>query len=125
MNFNKELYREYRRVAGQNEKDGMFDVTRFPNGLYCFATQQCLGDNGRINNHPMLDKKFRRVNDDKIYVLDQISIHWYDVGYYYHATLRDENNSHVSCFIENINCNNEIILEGISRFKNRYSIIED
>lgn len=36
MNFNRELYRQYRRAAGRQEKDGICDVTRYPNGLYCF-----------------------------------------------------------------------------------------
>lgn len=42
---------------------------------------------------------------------------------YYHATLRDENNSHATCFIENINCNNELVLEGISEFNKNYKLI--
>jgi len=125
MNFNIELYRKYRQVAGQKEKDGIWDVTRFPNGLYCFATEQWLGDNGKIDNHPMLSKKFRKIKEGKVYVVDSICIHWYDVGYYYHATLRDENGSHVGCFIENINCNNDIIIEGIERFNQKYELITE
>ena len=62
MNFNLELYKEYRRKAGKDEKDGFWDVRRFPNGKYCFATNQWLGDNGKIDNHPMLNKKFKRLN---------------------------------------------------------------
>lgn len=123
MNFNQELYREYRRVAGRQEKDGFFDVTRYPNGLYCFATKQWLGDNGKIDNHPMLGKKFKRVKDNKIYIMDSVCIHWYNVGYYYHATLRDEKNSHATVFIENINCNNELVLEGIAEFNKDYKLV--
>jgi len=125
MNFNIDHYRKYRAAAKREEKDGIWDVTRFPNGLYCFAIRQWLGDNGKVDNHTMLGKKFRRVKDGKVYVIDSVCIHWYDVGYYYHATLRDENGSHAVCFIENINCTNEIVLEGISRFKKRYKIIEN
>lgn len=125
MNFNIDHYRKYRAAAKREEKDGIWDVTRFPNGLYCFATKQKLGDNGRVDAHPMLGKKFRRVKDDKVYVMDSVSIHWYNMGYYYHGTLRDENGSHAVCLIENINCNDEIVLEGISRFKSRYKIMED
>lgn len=125
MNFNIELYRKYRQVAGQKEKDGIWDVTRFPNGLYCFATEQWLGDNGKIDNHPMLNKKFRKIKEGKVYVVDSICIHWYDVGYYYHATLRDENGSHAVCFIENINCNNDFIIEGIEQFNQKYELIPE
>ena len=123
MNFNQELYREYRKAAGRQEKDGIWDVTRFPNGLYCFATKQWLGDNGKIDNHPMLGKKFKRLKDNKIYIMDSVCIHWYNVGYYYHATLRDENDSHAARFIENINCNNELVLEGIAEFNKDYKLV--
>lgn len=123
MNFNQELYREYRKAAARQEKDGIWDVTRFPNGLYCFATKQRLGDNGKIDNHPMLGKKFKRVKDNKIYIMDSVCIHWYNVGYYYHATLRDENGSHAVRFIENINCNNELVLEGIDEFNKDYKLL--
>lgn len=123
MKFNQELYREYRKAAGRQEKDGIWDVTRFPNGLYCFATKQWLGDNGKIDNHPMLGKKFKRVKDNKIYIMDSVCIHWYNVGYYYHATLRDENGSHATVFIENINCNNELVLEGIAEFNKDYKLV--
>jgi len=123
MNFNQELYRKYRRVTGRQEKDGFFDVTRYPNGLYCFATKQWLGDNGKIDNHPMLGKNFKRLKDNKIYIMDSVCIHWYNVGYYYHATLRDEKNSHATVFIENINCNNELVLEGIAEFNKDYKLL--
>lgn len=120
MNFNKELYLKYRRAVSIQEKDGFFDVTRYPNGLYCFATRQWLGENGRIDNHPMLGKSFKRVSDGKVFVMDSVCIHWWDCGYYYHATLRDENNSHATSMIENINSKNEIILQAISEFNLNY-----
>lgn len=125
MRFNSELYKQYRRKAGRQEKDGVWSVTRYPNGLYCFVTKQWLGDNGKINNHPMLGKKFKRLKDNKTYIIDSVCIHWFESGYYYHATLRDKNNSHVTCFIENINCNNELVLEGISEFNKNYKLIKD
>lgn len=123
MNFNQELYRKYRKAAGRQEKDGFFDVTRYPNGLYCFATKQWLGDNGKIDNHPMLGKKLKRVKDNKIYIIDSVCIHWYNIGYYYIATLIDENGSHAVRFIENINCNNELVLEGIAEFNKDYKLV--
>jgi hypothetical protein len=125
MNFNEELYGKYRRAAGRNEKDGIWDATRFPNGLYCFATKQKLGDHGKIDEHPMLGKKFRRVKDGKVYVMDSVCIHWYNIGYYYHATLRDENGSHAARFIQNINCDNKLVLSGIYKFDKEFQMIED
>jgi hypothetical protein len=122
MNFNLELYKEYRRKAGKDEKDGFWDVRRFPNGKYCFATNQWLGDNGKIDNHPMLNKKFKRTKDNKIFIMDSVNIHWW-MGYYYFATLRDENNSHTVQFIENINCQDETIIEGIGEFTKDYTML--
>lgn len=89
MNINLEQYRKYRRVAGKDEKDGIWNVTRFPNGRYCFATQQWLGDN---DEHPLLNKKFKRKKDGKTYILDSVCIHWY-MGYYYHASIVKMNKS--------------------------------
>jgi hypothetical protein len=71
----------------------------------------------------MLGKKFKRVKDNKIYIMDSVCIHWYNIGYYYHATLRDEKNSHATAFIENINCNNELVLEGIAEFNKDYKLV--
>jgi hypothetical protein len=125
MNFNKELYLKYRRAVSIQEKDGFFNVTRFPNGLYCFATKQWLGDNGKIDNHPMLGKKFKRVKDNKIFTMDSVCIHWWECGYYYHATLRDENNSHATAMIQNINSQNELILDAIQKFNQNYTLINE
>ena len=125
MNFNKELYIKYRRAVSTKEKDGFFDVTRFPNGLYCFATKQWLGDNGKIDNHPMLGKKFKRVKNNKIFTMDSVCIHWLDCGYFYHATLRDENNSHTTAMIQNINSQNELILDAIQEFNQNYTLINE
>lgn len=125
MRFNSELYKQYRRAAGRQEKDGIWNVTRYPNGLYCFVTKQWLGDNGKINSHPMLGKKFKRLKDNKTYIIDSVCIHWFESGYYYNATLRDENNSHTTCFIENINCNNELVIDGINEFNKNYKLIKD
>lgn len=93
MNFNLEQYSKYRRSAGKDEKDGFWDVTRFPNGQYCFATEQWLGDNGKINSHPLLNKRFERVKNGKVYLLDSVCIHW-QKGYYYHATHRTIHRKH-------------------------------
>jgi len=123
MNFNLEQYKKYLKVAGRHEKDGFWDVVRYPNGLHCFATNQKLGDNGKIDNHPLLNKKFQNIKTGRIYILDSVCIHWY-MGYYYHATLRDTNNSHDIAVIGNINCEDKTILEYLERFNNKYKLID-
>ena len=122
MGFNFELYRKYRDTVGKEEKDGMFTVTRFPNGQYCFPTKQWLGDNGKIDGHPFFGKKVRKISNGKIYVVDSVNIHWYN-GYYYVATIRDDNNSHGVVFFENINCEEDIIIKRIEDFKEKYEIL--
>jgi hypothetical protein len=124
MNFNLEQYSKYRRAAGKDEKDGFWDVTRFPNGQYCFATEEWLGDNGKINSHPLLNKRFERVKNGKVYLLDSACIHW-QKGYYYHDTLKDENNSHTVQFIGNINCEYDMVIEGISEFNKNFKMIDN
>jgi hypothetical protein len=122
MRFNIEHYRKYYKVAGRNEKDGIWDVLRFPNGKYCFATNQRLGDNGSINSHPLLGKKFKGTHSDEIYTMDSVCIHWHE-GYYYHATLVDENSSHTTAIIENINSNVDWVLSGVESFNTKYELL--
>lgn len=123
MNFNKKNYLKYRRSASRIEKLGVFDVTRFPNGLYCFATKQKLGDNGRLENHSLLGKKV--INEKgKTFTIDSVCIHWYD-GYYYHATLCDENNSHKTVIFENINSKSEIIIKSVKEYCEEFKILNN
>ena len=124
MNFNLDQYKKYLNAAGRREKDGYWDVVRYPNGLYCFATNQKLGDNGKIDSHPLLNKKFQNVENGKTYILDSVCIHWY-MGYYYHATLRDQKDSHATVVIENINCEDETVLEYLERFNTKYKLIDN
>lgn len=122
MKFNLEQYKKYLKAAGRHEKDGIWDVIRYPNGKYCFATNQKLGDHGKIYEHPMLGKSFKHVKSGKIYVVDSVCIHW-DMGYFYHATLRDENNSHVTAIIGNINCEDSLTLSFLEKFNKTYNLI--
>lgn len=123
MRFNIEHYRKYYSAAGKAEKNGIWAVTRFPNGKYCFATNQWLGDNGEINSYPLLGRSFQNLDNGKIYIMDSVCIHWY-LGYYYHATLRDEFDSHASVIIQNINSEVDWVLDGISKFNKKYSVID-
>lgn len=115
MNFNIELYQQYRKIAGYAAKDGFWDVTRFPNGSYCFATNQWLGDNGKIDEHPLYGVKIRKKGEAKEYTIDSVNIHW-NKGYYYFVTMVDEKGSHATGFIGNINCIDEMYLEFINEF---------
>jgi hypothetical protein len=108
MRFNEDHYRKYYREAKRD-------------GLYCFATRQELGKNGRIEEHPLLGCKFKR-DDGKIFTMDSVSIHWIN-GYYYFATLVDNNGSHATEFIENINSESSMILEMIEDFQQTYKKI--
>jgi len=122
MKFNIEQYRKYLKAAGSHEKDGFWDVIRYPNGLYCFATDQKLGNNGKIDEHPMLGKQVKHLKTNKVYTIDSVCIHWV-IGFFYHATLKDENNSHATAVIGNINSEDSLILEFIEKFNKTYVFI--
>lgn len=123
MRFNHEQYRAYRRKAGIQEKDGIWDTTIFKNGLYCFATKQWLGINGRLKDHQMLGKRVKNIINGQEYIIDNVSIHWYD-GYYYSATMYQVGTkSHAVKFIANINCVNDTVLEGIGEFNKEFEIV--
>lgn len=118
VRINEQQYRNYRRAAGIHTKDGVWDITVFPNGLYCFPLKMKLGINGRIDS-PLINQTVIKKSNGKVYTIDNVNVHYYG-GYYYSATLRDSNNSHATCFIKNINSHNEIILDGIARFIKQY-----
>jgi len=120
VRFNEKLYLEYRKKAGKKVKNGFFSETVFPNGKYCFLTKQELGNNGEVYNHPLLGEKYEK--NGKIYILDSICIH-YMLGYFYHATLRDENNSHATVFLGNLNSVSEIVVDGVNRFNKSFKKI--
>ncbi len=122
MNFNIEHYKKYRRAAGKPAKDGIWDVTEFPNGLYCFATYQRLGYHGKLKSHPLLGKKLRRIKTDEIFTIDSVCIHW-DLGYYYHIAFKDSKNSHSTAIVENINSKAEYVIASIGVFNKKYQII--
>lgn len=122
MNINIEHYKKYLNAAKIEFKDGVWDKTTYPNGLYCFATKQKLGINGELKSHPMLGKKLLNLKHNEEVVVDSVCIRWFN-GYYYHATLRNNQNSHAVAFIGNINCQEEIVLDGISGFNQRYKVL--
>jgi len=123
MNFNLELYRKYRRVAGVKAKDGIFDITVFPNGLYCFATKQKLGINGLITDHPYQGKIIQ--TGDKKYEFDSICIHWNE-GFYYHASIRRlGTKSHGTVIFANINSKASYVDEAVEEFNRDFKFINE
>jgi hypothetical protein len=122
MNFNLEHYKKYRRAAGKPSKNGIWDVTEFPNGKYCFATRQRLGYNGEVENHYLLGKKVKHKDSGEMYEIDSVCIHWME-GYYYHVCLKDSNNSHDTAIVENINCKTDWIIEMIDEFNQNYEYL--
>ena len=121
MRFNIEHYRKYRKAAGYKAKNGVWDVTRFPNGKYCFATKQWLGDNGKLKTHPYYGVRIRYKSTGEIFTIDSVNIHW-NIGFYYFVTMVNENGSHTNGFIENINCKDELSLDFISKFWEKWEI---
>jgi len=122
MKFNIEHYKKYRRAAGKPAKDGIWDVTEFPNGLYCFATGQKLDHHGKRYEHPLLGKEVKNLSTEEINVIDSVCIHW-DHGYYYHVTIRDSKNSHATAIVQNINSVANYVTKSISSFNKKYQIL--
>lgn len=123
VRFNEDLYLRYRRVAGTSGNDGVFDITNYPNGRYCFVLGIELGTNGRVDSfHPLFQSKIRNKETNKEYVIDGICVHFFR-GYYYHATAVDENRSHTTLIIGNINCTHESVIDGVCEFMEEWEII--
>ena len=120
MNFNIEHYREYRRAAGKPAKDGIWDITVFPNGLYCFPLKQKLDTHGKLREHDLLGTKWERTKDGNTYIIDSVNVHW-SKGYYYYVTMRQlGTKSHATGFVGNINSSDDMILEFIEDFHKSY-----
>jgi hypothetical protein len=122
VRINIEQYKKYRKEVGFEKKDGIFDVTCFPNGKYCFLTKQFLGDYGEVFNHSLLGKKILRVKEGKIFTVDNVCLHW-DYGYYYQITAKDKNNSHTVLIVENLNSTEEWVEEGVKYFNDKYVVL--
>jgi len=121
VRFNMEHRSDVWKAHRIEKKDGFFTVTDHPNGLYCFPLRKELGINGELDEHPLLGTKWhKKSKPDTHYVIDSVCVHWLK-GYYYHVTLRDENNSHATAMVENINTEEEIVLDAIKSFKENWS----
>lgn len=76
-----------------------------------------------ISNHPLLSKKIKNLKTNKIYNVEKVYKEFY-FGWFYVA-LVECNQSHAILYIEDINCGEIAILNGINRFKNEYIILGD
>lgn len=128
MGFNEKLYHEYLYSAGVQTKDeNGWNVTRFPNGLYCFATNQWLGDNGEIDDYHLLGKTLRHKKTGKKYLVETACIHYHRGGYHYYITCGSyplENKSGTAFYSENINCTDEETLRWIASFNKEFEVLD-
>jgi hypothetical protein len=111
MTFNSQLYREIYSV--RKERNTRED-------LYCFATGQKLGENGKLDEHPLYGKKFKSTYNFKIYTVDSVNIHFWEGGYYYFVVLIDERGSSAPRHWENINSTNELTLNCIQETQEQF-----
>lgn len=79
--------------------------------LYCFAQHQKMGENGRIDNHPLYGQKFERKG--KLYTVNSVNIHFWNGGYYWFVVFEDENGSSAPRHYENINSEDSLTLKAI------------
>ena len=122
IRFNETLYKEYRRKAGKRQRDGLFDITTFPNGLYCFPLRKELGINGKLDKHELYGTRWLNKTTGKSYLVDSVNVHWWR-GYYYFITL-ERDGSHTTAMPENINSTDLIIINAIESFKENWKQIK-
>lgn len=118
MKLNEDHYKSYLRVARKPIRVGLWDYQITENGMYCFATRQHLGLNGRLDSHPLYGVWFDR--DGERFVVDSVNIHFLN-GYYYLICLRNNKRSHTVAFYENINSIDPLVVSGIEEFKKTYT----
>lgn len=76
---------------------------------------------GEIPNHPLLGKEFEFCDEDgvTIYIVECVCKQWYN-GWYLMCTPRQKGTkSHSVMYIENIDCRNPWIIEGIEEFQQK------
>lgn len=68
-------------------------------------------DNGRIIDHPLIDKEFEKKG--KRYIVESVHKHWY-MGWYELAVARQAGTkSHGTFMIKSYNCSYDVVLEAI------------
>jgi len=107
--FNEQHYKRV-YAARENARDE----------LYCFATRQKLGKNGKLKEHPLYGQKFKSLLNFKVYTVDSVNIHFWNGGYYYFVVLVDEGGSSAPRHWENINSTDGMIIEFIQETQEQY-----
>jgi hypothetical protein len=122
--FNREHYRKVWEAKAIPTKDGWYDTFTFANGRYCPPLGKWLGLNGRIEGTEFQGKIAYHTHNSLLqYELETISVHWHH-GYYYTAVMRKlDTQSNCFKFIQNINCVDSTVLEGIAEFQKNYILI--
>jgi hypothetical protein len=81
--------------------------------LYCFALGIEMGENGRVENHPLYGKLFECKG--KTYTVESVNIHFLNGGYYWFVVFEDENGSSAPRIYENINSNEDFVKKAVKR----------
>ena len=76
-----------------------------------------------LDDYPLVGKRIRNNETDKIYVIEQANKHWY-VGWYI-GLLIEQNGSHAFIWYENIDCWNDIVVDSIEKNKTKYTVLEN
>lgn len=71
-------------------------------------------DSTKSVQHEVVGKKY--LHNNKVVEITKVVKHWF-AGYYYMAIYVDENNSHGTVFIENINSIADVIMDAVAKFK--------
>ena len=76
-----------------------------------------------LENSPLVGKKIKKIETNKIYNIEQVNQQWY-AGWYI-GLLIENNDSHGFIWVENIDCWNDIVVDSIEENKTKYTILED
>ena len=103
------------------DEDGVFSNYFFNYNLYRKIIDKRgrkLDNDDKIIEHSLTGKRIRR--NGKEYIVQNVYKFWW-FGYYLHALLRDDNDSHGGMDFENISCESDYIVKNIN--ENEYEII--
>ena len=76
-----------------------------------------------LEDHPLVGKKIKKIETNKIYNIEQVNQQWY-AGWYI-GLLIEHNGSHGFIWYENIDCWNDIVVDSIEENKTKYIVLED
>jgi len=76
-----------------------------------------------LKNHQFVDRKLYDKEENEVYTIESVHKHWYS-GWYIVLLIVDCAGSSCLLFWENINCMEELIINGILENNKRYSFID-